>query len=106
MGAHDAANSSNPAGDAKKPFGVSKWLGQMFEAKREDGVNNGRFSGAKKLVFAGIKNNNVGPVGVPMQRQQSLPQEYEEHVKKQVYENLTRNFDIFEFLDDNAGGRA
>jgi hypothetical protein len=47
----------------------------MFEAKKEDGgANNGSgASGAKKLVFAGIKNNNVRPVGVPMQRQQSLP---------------------------------
>lgn len=68
MGALDHENSSNPAVDTKKPFGMSKWLGQMFEAKREDGVSNGRVTGAKKLVFAGIKNNNVRQVGVPMQR--------------------------------------
>jgi hypothetical protein len=32
---------------------------------------------------------------------QNNPQDYDDRVKKQVYENLTRNFDIFEFLDDN-----
>lgn len=75
MGALEGEHSSNPTADAKKPFGMSRWLGQMFEAKKEDGgANNGAgASGAKKLVFAGIKNNNVRPVGVPMQRQQSLP---------------------------------
>ena len=36
-------------------------------------------------------------------REQALrnPQDYDERVKKKVYENITRNFDIFEFLDDN-----
>ena len=28
-------------------------------------------------------------------------QEYEEHTKKEIYENITRNFDIFEFLDND-----
>lgn len=80
--------------------GFSRFLGKVFEAKK-DGEGE-----QKKLVFAGIKNNSVRPgIALAPQRQSSVvrrnPQEYEEHVKRQVYENITRNFDIFEFLDEN-----
>jgi hypothetical protein len=30
-------------------------------------------------------------------------QEYEDNAKKEIYENITRNFDIFEFLDNENG---
>lgn len=50
-------NQTQP--DSKKPFGLSKFLGKVFEAKKDgDGEQ-------KKLVFAGIKNNSVRP-GIAM----------------------------------------
>lgn len=51
-----------------KPFGFSKFLGKVFEAKR-DGEGE-----QKKLVFAGIKNNSVRPglAGVQPQRAHSI----------------------------------
>lgn len=78
--------------------GVSKWLGRVFEAKKGDDD--------RKLVFAGIKNNNARAI-VPRapslrnNRRVVNPQEIDEHMKRAVYENITRNFDIFEFLDEN-----
>ncbi len=41
--------------DKKQPFGFSKFLGKVFEAKREGEGEQ------KRLLFAGIKNNSVRP---------------------------------------------
>lgn len=99
---NSAGNMAQP--EQKKPFGFSKFLGKVFEAQREGEGEQ------KRLVFAGIKNNSVRPGIAAPQRQSSVvrrnPQEYEEHVKRQVYENITRNFDIFEFLDENIHSRG
>ena len=98
-GDRGAMNMTMP--DPKKgASGFSRFLGKVFEAKK-DGEGE-----QKKLVFAGIKNNSVRPgISLGPQRQSSVirrnPSEYDEHVKRQVYENITRNFDIFEYLDEN-----
>lgn len=42
--------------DMKKPFGMSKWLGKVFEAKKED-ISGGGQGESKSLKFAGITNN-------------------------------------------------
>ena len=75
-------------------MGVSKWLGQEG--------NNNESGMQKKLLFAGIKNNQVRP-GAPA-RQNSLrqnSQDIDERIRRAVYDNITRNFDIFEFIESN-----
>ena len=77
-----------------RQMGVSKWLGQEG--------NNNESGMQKKLLFAGIKNNQVRP-GAPA-RQNSLrqnSQDIDERIRRAVYDNITRNFDIFEFIESN-----
>ena len=67
--------------DQKKSNGLTKFLGKVFEAKKEGDGDQ------KKLVFAGIKNNSVRPGLVAPARPQNNysrrnPQEYEEYMKR------------------------
>lgn len=93
---------------------VSKWLGKVFEVARAPVAAIGAISprqqkpndtsvdlnatSNKKLKFAGMNNahKRINPGAGKLARSP----ETDEHTKRAIYDNITRNFDIFEFLDD------
>ena len=93
-----------------KSVTVSKWLGKVFEVGQGDTSVDFNASKGKKLIFAGMNQSKKQiplPSAVSSSTKAKAPVS-EEHQKQIIYDKITRNFDIFEFLEDenNTASKA
>ena len=85
-----------------KSVTVSKWLGKVFEVGHGDTSVDLNASKGKKLIFAGMnqsKKQIPQPSAVSRSAKANAPVN-EERQKQIIYDKITRNFDIFEFLEE------
>ena len=93
-----------------KSVTVSKWLGKVFEVGQGDTSVDFNASKGKKLIFAGMNQSKKQiplPSAVSRSTKAKAPVS-EERQKQIIYDKITRNFDIFEFLEDenNTASKA